>query len=236
MRVSTIFFDFGGTLARLGIDPHEVWTTVCDDFSLGVTQEAILAANQEADRRFAGELFSYHGRTREFWRLRDMWVLEHLGVQDRREEVFEALQRVFEDPTQVHPYPESVRVLEALRSAGYRLGVISNFTDHLLPLLEFHGLRPFFGSVTYSQEVGVEKPDEQIFRRALERSGSPPEEAVHVGDSWEADVEGARRSGLSPVWLDRSGGEEPRDCATLHDLSGLRGVLERLEGRAPRPS
>jgi len=44
----------------------------------------------------------------------------------------------------------------------------------------------------------------------LERAGLAPRHAVHVGDDPEADVEGARRAGVAPVWLNRYGDNWPR--------------------------
>jgi FMN phosphatase YigB (HAD superfamily) len=57
----------------------------------------------------------------------------------------------------------------------------------------------YFDSVTYTQEAGANKPDPTIFQLALKRAGCSPNEAVHVGDSYEKDVLGARRIGIMPI-------------------------------------
>ena len=58
---------------------------------------------------------------------------------------------------------------------------------------------------TSSVQPQLEKPDIAIFRAALQRAGVRPEEAVHIGDSVHADVEGALNAGISPILLDRRG-------------------------------
>jgi putative hydrolase of the HAD superfamily len=53
------------------------------------------------------------------------------------------------------------------------------------------------------------KPDPRIFALLLQRAGLEPERTLHVGDDVVADVEGARRAGVTPVWLNRAGEEWP---------------------------
>jgi HAD superfamily hydrolase (TIGR01549 family) len=91
-------------------------------------------------------------------------------------------------------------VLEAL-SQRYRLGVVSNFYGNLEGACESSGLAPLFGAMADSQRVGAEKPDPAIFHAALSALHAAPETAVMVGDSLRRDYEGARRSGLSFIWI-----------------------------------
>ena len=64
-------------------------------------------------------------------------------------------------------------------------------------------------AILVSGELGVGKPDPRIFDRALAMLDVPPRQAVHVGDSLEADVAGARASGIGAVWVNRSGVPAP---------------------------
>ena len=70
-----------------------------------------------------------------------------------------------------------------------------------------------------SAEVGSAKPDARIFQIALEIAGVPPHAAWHVGDTPEADVEGARAAGLRPLLIARDGG--PADVRSLDELIPL---------------
>jgi putative hydrolase of the HAD superfamily len=85
------------------------------------------------------------------------------------------------------------------------LGVVSNFEEWLERLLESLGVTPFFSIRVISGVEGVEKPDQRIFRLALDRAGTRPSESVYVGDSPTFDVEPARAVGMFAVLLDRRG-------------------------------
>jgi putative hydrolase of the HAD superfamily len=231
MTRKTVFFDFGGTLGSLApsIDePWRAWAQVANRFGHGIAESRIRAVNEEADRRFEGQIYAYHGRTAEFWRMRDMWVIDRLGIASNRDDFFNALQTIFGDPSLVQLFPETREVLEHLRAQGYRLGIISNFTDGLIPILEYHRLGPFFESVTYSQAVGTQKPDPLVFTYALSQADCNASEAVHVGDSWEGDYLGARRAGLEAIWLNRERRTPPAPCREITDLRGLLPVLRAI--------
>ena len=93
-------------------------------------------------------------------------------------------------------YPEVPAVLARLRAGGARLAVVSNWDVSLHDVLERTGLRALVDAVVISAELGVAKPDPAIFRAALERlAGARAAEAIHVGDSVEHDVAGARAAG-----------------------------------------
>src|SRR5215218_10306588 len=106
-------------------------------------------------------------------------------------------------------YPEVPAVLVALRAAGARLAVVSNWDVSLHDVLERTRLRDLVDAVVISAELGAAKPDPAIFRAALERLGATAGEAMHVGDSMEHDVAGARATGLDAVLVARDGAEAP---------------------------
>jgi FMN phosphatase YigB (HAD superfamily) len=93
--------------------------------------------------------------------------------------------------------------LERLKSAGYRLAVVSSagFPQFVEEALEEHGLLPYFDAVLTSAGEGIYKSNPEIFRRAVERLGAAPEETVHVGDHARFDVATARAAGLHAIWF-----------------------------------
>ena len=120
-----------------------------------------------------------------------------------------------------HAYPEVPAALARLRAAGARLAVVSNWDVSLHDVLERTQLRGLVDAVVISAELGAAKPDPAIFRAALERLGATAADAMHVGDSVEHDVEGARAAGLRAVLVARNGAEPPdgvRVVASLDDL------------------
>jgi putative hydrolase of the HAD superfamily len=93
--------------------------------------------------------------------------------------------------------------LEALRARGLVLGLVSNTMrtpgSTLRKLLEKLRLLPCFTALTFSDEVGVRKPDPEIFARTLGALGVEAAAAVHVGDDSVLDVEGARAAGMRAI-------------------------------------
>ena len=89
--------------------------------------------------------------------------------------------------------------------ADARLAVVSNFSHSptARALLEKAGLASRMDAIVISEDVGIRKPRPEIFERALEILGVSPDEAVHVGDSLDADVNGAGPLGIRPAWLTR---------------------------------
>jgi FMN phosphatase YigB (HAD superfamily) len=102
---------------------------------------------------------------------------------------------------------------------------VSNWVWQLPELLHSLELVRHFDFIAASARVGFEKPHPEIFRYALEQAGVRPEEAIHVGDHIDADVQGAQGVGIFPVLIDRRGRFRPDDVpdgvpviATLAEL------------------
>lgn len=118
------------------------------------------------------------------------------------------------------PVPGSARVLKGLRSLGAGIGIVTNnFTEEQWKKLRICSLDSLIDFMVTAESVGVAKPHPAIFRAALNRAGVPPCESVMVGDSWDADVMGARKLGLSAVWFNR---EKPnvRGGSAVEHLTG----------------
>jgi putative hydrolase of the HAD superfamily len=120
-----------------------------------------------------------------------------------------------------HAYADSAPALRALRAAGLRLVVVSNWDWSLHERLAETGLTALVDGALASAEVGSAKPDGAIFAAALALAGTRAEETWHVGDSPEADVEGARAAGIHPVLVAREGPLPPGAVRSLAELIPL---------------
>jgi putative hydrolase of the HAD superfamily len=101
-------------------------------------------------------------------------------------------------------YEEVPAALRALRDAGHRLVVVSNWDVSLHDMLRATGLDALVDGAISSAEAGVAKPAAGIFERALALVGGHASAALHAGDSLEYDVAGARAAGLRPVLVARA--------------------------------
>ena len=146
----------------------------------------------------------------------------HLIQRQARKLAYPIAARLF------RPYPGLHEVLDELSARGYHLHVLSN-NSSILPLqLRLIGLADRFETVSWSEEMGVEKPDERIFGLALERIGATPDEAVYVGDSHVADVWGAAAAGLTPIHADHRKRCRSDDHLRVESLFGLLDLLPPL--------
>jgi putative hydrolase of the HAD superfamily len=144
--------------------------------------------------------------------LRDALELPGLSQASARRALLGAL--AFE------PYPEVASVLRELRAAGVRLVVVSNWDCALPGWLAAAGLLELVDGVVTSAEVGAAKPDPAIFSMGLQLAAVTAGEAIHVGDSLEQDVEGARGAGIRPVLVAR-GQDAPRGGEVVPSLTEL---------------
>jgi putative hydrolase of the HAD superfamily len=113
------------------------------------------------------------------------------------QETFEVFYRARNEVTL---YDDVLPALEQLHTR-FRLFAVSNGNADL----ETIGLARYFEHALAAREAGMLKPDPRIFGLLLHRAGLDTAQVVHVGDDAVADVEGARRAGVTPVWINRSG-------------------------------
>jgi putative hydrolase of the HAD superfamily len=124
-------------------------------------------------------------------------VSDRLGSEITVDELVEAIR--FE------AYPDAIPALRELRDRGRRLVAVSNWDCSLPSVLGRCGLGELLDGAVSSAVAGARKPDPAIFAPALELAGCGPEEALHVGDTLEEDVVGARAAGIRSLLIDRSG-------------------------------
>jgi len=229
--ISTIFFDFGGTLATIPTvinRPWKVWVEVARRFDVTLSETLVQHAIEATNEELRSQIYRYLGRTEEYWQVFDHSVMDRLRIREKREQIGPAVDAVFSDPTNRELYPDSRPVLDHLRAKGYHLGLISNNNDILPKVLRHLGLSDLLETVTYSQEVGAEKPAPEVFTTALSRAHCTPSEAVHIGDSIRADVEGAQKSGIQSIWINRGDRPGAVDCPIITTLNELPAVLELM--------
>lgn len=133
------------------------------------------------------------------------------------------------------PFPEVVATLTLMRDAGLRFGIVTNAEFPMVLRdreLEGHGLAEFFPECRFSAaDHGFLKPHPSIFKAALDCLDSTPEEAVFVGDDYDADIIGAKQAGLFAVYRQARKQYQPNDNptqpdATIVTLTDLPAVLD----------
>lgn len=215
-RYQSVFFDVGDTLVYPHPSSAEVIAGICREAGYSVTREQVEEAEAAvapalAERqRSGGELYSISAEnSRRFWSWIYSQLLAHLDAPASiRQPLAERFHAAFNSVHTWRLYQDAVPTLTALqplRAAGVTLAIISNWEDWLDTLLTHLDIDRYFDFAVISAIEQLEKPDLEIFRSALSRAGVAPREAVHIGDSVHADVEGAHNAGMTAVLLDRRG-------------------------------
>jgi putative hydrolase of the HAD superfamily len=150
------------------------------------------------------------------------------GVRDEHmDAVVGALRDLDQSP--MVAYPEAAETLRLLREGGIAIGVCSNWGWELDAFLDQVGLLGLVDSTVTSARAGSRKPHPGIYAHSLKALGIDPTKAVFVGDSWEPDVRGPRRLGMTAVRVWRTEEREGQDAPVLepgdHRVAALTGVL-----------
>jgi putative hydrolase of the HAD superfamily len=129
------------------------------------------------------------------------------------------------------PIDGMIELVRELRRAAVPVAVISNSEGHLAELIAELGWSSDFDVVVDSGRLGIDKPDPRIFLHACTQLAVPAGELVHVGDAWEADVNGALGVAAHAVWFDprHAARELPANVYGASSATELREVLARLK-------
>ena len=222
--IKAIFFDAAGTLIYLPESVGHHYSFVARRIGLRLDAKALDAAFtacwKETPARAAID-GPRHDDDKGWWRDLVNRVLDRVAPEIPeldRDAFFEGVYSHFAEPGVWDLYPEVPEVLEAL-AGTFQLAIISNFDGRLRMILEHLGVSKFFAHVFLSSELGADKPDPEIYRRALQLIGTQPDETLHVGDDAERDWEGASRAGLPIFRLERTR-NTLRDLLPLTALNG----------------
>ena len=235
--IRAILYDAGRTLVRPRPQAHDIWAFLSHQLGIDLARAGKLRERKLPDvghfyyaRLGTDGLGAYDSdaRARSFWAAYYAEALIGGGVDLPREELLSAGNAMYDwyqRPEQWEPYPEVLDALFLAHEHGLTQGVVSDWGTDLVPLLHAHEITLHLDFVIASAAVGVSKPHPDIFRFALERANLQPHEVVYVGDSYVADVLGARSVGITPVLIDREGKAPRVDCIVVRELTDVLSVI-----------
>ena len=227
-----VLFDAGDTLITADPPVKEVALAVASQFFPELAPPLLLSALAAA-RAFFGKYYVNYSSQEEDHLLADLAQAMRTALRETADVDIDFLPFVQQvrDSIRYRPFPDVLPTLRSLCEWGKTLAVVSNWDLALPTLLAELGLAEFFAFILPSAEAGVEKPDGRIFRLALQRLGLRPQEVVHIGDNYEADVVGARAVGITPILLDRKGKAIYQDVISIGSLAELIVGRGRIGGK-----
>lgn len=223
-----VFFDVGETLIKPWPSFAGAIVEICADEGVALSQEQADAVADIRLRRFLDYVRELEGgsfsddpdRSRNFWTKFYTGFLGDLGLD---KELARQLSRViYDEMTQPHRYrvfEDVLPLIELLAEKDIRMAIVSNWEAFLDDMLDRLEIGRHFAVRAISGIEGIEKPDPEIFRRALTRAGVEPSAVVHIGDDSRSDAEPATSLGMRAIIIDRRGRHPERRWPTVESLS-----------------
>jgi putative hydrolase of the HAD superfamily len=236
MRYRLVCLDAGFTLLKPVRSLSQALRGVLAEAGHEVSDDELHRAWEVADRWFwedyqrpANDTWGDDRQIDATWRRYHAVMLAELGLEDLHHRLIDAILAAQYAPDSWELYADVRPMVAELRGAGLRLGIVSDWGSNLLPIIEGLGLAAELDFVLASGAEGVSKRDPAFFRLAAERGGAAPSEALMVGDSHRADVEGARAAGMAavllrrPEWRDRREPVPPQErvIASLAEVPAI---------------
>lgn len=228
MEIKAVILDFGGTLADGGLDwdpYHETIRSYLSSHGYFIQMNVMKKALREA----LAELNRYRAKGKEMT-FEDVYAifLSNLEVRYDRE-MLNYLHDNFRKHYRTQYFSCVEDVLTEL-SSKYKVALLSNtMSDQPKIILREAGFDKYFEAIYCSRDLGVRKPNPKIFDIVLKELGVNPVNTVHVGDSVEADMYGARDSGITGIWIKTP--DQPvwngHAIASICDLPALLKLLDR---------
>ncbi|MBD2871146.1 HAD family hydrolase [Paenibacillus arenilitoris] len=221
MKPKAVLFDLFETLVTEFRDGRRMTERKTDYMALiGLSNEEFKREwGSRAARRMTGELADYRAVLAEMLASRGL-----PNPKDTVERLYEA--RIQEKTLPFRDiHPAITELLGSLREQRIRIGLISNCTEEEVRFLHQSELAPYFDDIVLSYEVGLAKPDREIYRLGCRRLAIEPEEAVFVGDGGSRELEGAREAGIRALHACWFNAHIPSGFEKLHAPSEL---LDRI--------
>lgn len=229
--LEAVLLDVGGTLLVEAPRRHALYAEAARARGLEVEPADMRKLMALTAQRMPREVGPHYRYSEGWFRLFiERIFVGRLGLApERLGDLVDELIARFRDPATFRLYPHALELLDELRAAGLRIGIVSNWSEALPGILAGLGVAERVDFALVSALERTEKPGAEIFRRALERTATAPERTVHAGNDLVLDVRGALDSGILGLLVDhghRGGG--PRGIPRVGGLRELSAwILER---------
>jgi len=228
--VKHIFFDLDHTLWDFDRNSAETLHELYETFKLAsyiATPEEFIEVYKEINAKLWKQYAIGDVSKTELRHTRFRSAFSHFSIRDNdrlSEEFSTEYMRLC--PLKSHLIPGARETLTALHFS-FRLHVITNgFMEIQQVKMESSGIEDFFHLVLCSEEVGFNKPHPEIFRRALKLASARASESVMIGDTYEADVVGAKDAGMHAILFNPQKGFVDADVIQIHSLNQLIDVFK----------
>jgi HAD superfamily hydrolase (TIGR01549 family) len=221
-EIRAIIFDCGGTILEGEMPWHEVYQEALRLARAPLGLRPMAVRYEAAIRRVTADKAAAVSSRAETMPRFSAYLAAEFGMPEER--LRQAVAEVLFDHPEARllaPVADIAEVLELLKSRGYKLGVISNWSADLPSILRAVELKLVFDGIFTSEALGFAKPNPAAFLVPLERLGLTPGVSAYVGDLYDVDVVGAREVGMTPILHDPLGLRLHPDVLAISHMSQL---------------
>ena len=230
MQIKHVFFDLDRTLWDFEANAHKTLLELYEDHALrkkGISDVDMFIDNYKMHNERLWELYRDGKVEKDVLRSsRFKLTLQDFGIDDDRLASELGDQYIQKCPLKTHVFPFTYQVLDYLKEK-YHLHIITNGFEEVQHVkLEQSKLLHYFEQIVTSEQVGVKKPNPEIFRHALVKAFCNPDESIMIGDDLPVDILGAKAMGMHQVYFnpEKTAHQESIDFE-ISCLSQLQGLL-----------
>jgi putative hydrolase of the HAD superfamily len=195
-NINAVIFDLDDTL----LDRTKTFSLYCEYLTDGFLKNKISPDEKENTLLMLRDMDKngYENRTVFYSKIINIWNLEYTA-EELEKDWFEQF-----DKYSVPAY-KLIETLEYLHKK-YKLAIITNGSSYMQnKKIDKLGIRKYFKEIIISGDVGIKKPEKNIFILCCNRLNIEPSEAVYIGDNYEIDIMGATGAGLNAIWINKFG-------------------------------
>lgn len=214
--IEAVLWDLGDTLVSLAPLREEIFIRSAYSIGIELSRANVRLAYRIVDfnNKYSSLKLSNSKDRDHFYHYYNQQICTALGISSHFSKLNPVLKKNFKTYTKWKLVKGSRFVLGKLSRYPIPLAIVANWNKNIISLTKKLGINKFFKSIIASENVGVEKPNPEIFYHTLaELSLSKGNGCIlYIGNEYESDVIGARMAGLVPVLIDTSKNYLHADC------------------------
>ena len=232
LKIKAVLFDLGNTLVTYGVAGEVIFQRVLDSLGISRPVDEIKVALAKTEQNFADLNYrSLFGKIpcEEYWKKWDSLVLEHLDLAGN-EELAGDIQARWLDYVDCEACSDIEEVLSKLKGMGLKIGLVSTAYEEEIAVIfgKVNLEKRSFDVIVGADTVRKAKPHPDVFKYALKKLNVEPEEAVFVGDSVDADYNGAENVGVKAILMQKKEDNMKRNSG-LRTITGLEEIFKYID-------
>ncbi|MBF4985006.1 noncanonical pyrimidine nucleotidase, YjjG family [Nonlabens mediterrranea] len=225
-NIEHLFFDLDHTLWDFDLNSKLAYKQIFEEHKVDLELEKFIEIyeplNLEFWRKFRENLITKEEL--RYQRLKTAFDACDYSIDDKKIHLFADLYIKYL-PNNNYLFPGCRELLDRLKGR-FKMHLITNgFNGVQQNKVTESGLNGYFDIILTAEEAGYKKPAPQIFHQALQLAGANVENSLMIGDSYTADIMGAKQVGIKTIWFHTTNQEIPKNEVVVHDLLSIQPLL-----------